>query len=202
MTGSAKQSRFKKRLDCFVAFAPRNDAATADATAPSRGTNAPESSDKPSGRRGRRECRVFFAPAASRAKVESTRVSHHRHAEHSGIPCAMVYGLLRDLPGDRALLPPSPPGCARHHRPVDVSVETSGPHDFAVRCHVVRLVDITASIASRSPTHRDDREAPLSSGTGRREGIEMICPTGRAKYFCGEGWTVESALIELEEFDF
>jgi hypothetical protein len=33
---------------------------------------------------------VFCAPAASRAKVESTRVSHHRFAETYGIPCAMV----------------------------------------------------------------------------------------------------------------
>ena len=33
------------------------------------------------------------APAASRTKVESTRVSHHRSAETHGIPCAMAYGL-------------------------------------------------------------------------------------------------------------
>ena len=30
---------------------------------------------------GHRECRVFVAPAASRTKVESTRVRHHRYAE-------------------------------------------------------------------------------------------------------------------------
>jgi len=30
----------------------------------------------------------------------------------------------------------------------------------------------------------------------------MICPTGRAKYFCAEDWTVDSALIELSKFDF
>jgi hypothetical protein len=30
----------------------------------------------------------------------------------------------------------------------------------------------------------------------------MICPTGRAKYFCAEGWTVESALIPLVKFVF
>jgi len=33
---------------------------------------------------------------------------------------------------------------------LNVSVETSGPHDFAVRRRVVRLFDITASIASRA----------------------------------------------------
>jgi hypothetical protein len=37
------------------------------------------------------------APAASRAKVESTRVSHHRFAEHSGIPCAMVLTAYSEL---------------------------------------------------------------------------------------------------------
>jgi hypothetical protein len=30
------------------------------------------------------------------------------HRKRPGIPCAMVYGLFRALPGDRALLPPSP----------------------------------------------------------------------------------------------
>jgi hypothetical protein len=29
----------------------------------------------------------------------------------------------------------------------------------------------------------------------------MICPTGRAKYFYADGWTVESALIGLTKFD-
>jgi hypothetical protein len=32
--------------------------------------------------------------------------------------------------------------------------------------------------------------------------IEMICPTGRAEYFCAKDWTVKSALIWLEKFDF
>jgi hypothetical protein len=30
----------------------------------------------------------------------------------------------------------------------------------------------------------------------------MICPTGRADYFCVEDWTVESALIGRVKFDF
>ena len=30
----------------------------------------------------------------------------------------------------------------------------------------------------------------------------MICPTGRAKYFCARDWTVDSALMGLEKFDF
>jgi len=39
--------------------------------------------------------------------VGSTRVSHHRFTGTPGISCAVVYGLLHALPGDRALLPPS-----------------------------------------------------------------------------------------------
>jgi hypothetical protein len=82
--------------------------------------------------RGRRECRAPGAPAAACAgvEVESTRVSQVT-PRTPGIPHAMVYGLLRALPGDRALLPPSPRAvsCAR----LDASVEASGPHDFAVR---------------------------------------------------------------------
>jgi hypothetical protein len=30
----------------------------------------------------------------------------------------------------------------------------------------------------------------------------MICPTGRAEYFCAGEWTVESALIGLVKFDY
>ena len=52
------------------------------------------------------------APAASRAKQKSTRDSHHRSAERSRTPCANGFnGLLRALPGDRALLSPSSARC-------------------------------------------------------------------------------------------
>jgi len=30
----------------------------------------------------------------------------------------------------------------------------------------------------------------------------MICPTGGAKYFCAQDWTVDSVLIALWKFDF
>src|ERR1700738_1631030 len=44
----------------------------------------------PSDNRGRRESRVPDAPAASCAKVDTTRVSHHRFTGTPGLPCAMV----------------------------------------------------------------------------------------------------------------
>jgi hypothetical protein len=42
------------------------------------------------------------------ANKKSRRQSTTGLAGSTGIPCAMVYGLYRDLLGDRAFLPPSP----------------------------------------------------------------------------------------------
>ena len=47
--------------------------------------------------------------------------------------------------------------------------------------------DAAASTAS-APRVRDDRDTPLC-GVGRREFVEMICPTGEAKYFWLAHWT-------------
>ena len=59
--------------------------------------------------RGRGECRVPNAPAASRAKwIKHTSVVTTGPPEQPAFPHAMVYGLLRALPGDQALLSPSP----------------------------------------------------------------------------------------------
>ncbi len=85
---------------------------------------------------GRREDRVRAAPAVSRAKAEKkTHTSIQVQRKQSGLPCAVVYGLLRALLGDRAF-------CHRHQREIsrrlDASVEASGPHDFAVRIGAVR----------------------------------------------------------------
>ena len=100
--------------------------------------------------------------ARSRAcSVESTRVSHHGHTEitrHS--PRNGFNGFLLALPGDRALLPPSPAKVL--FRELDASVGASGPHDFAVRVSAVRQ-RAAASTASR-PHVRDDRETPLRVG--------------------------------------
>ena len=68
-----------------------------------------------------------------------------------GIPCAMVYGLFRALPGDRAFLPPSPAKVA--FRELDASVGASGPHGFAVR---VRHVRPRAVSVHRIPPRVDD----------------------------------------------
>jgi len=58
-----------------------------------------------------------------------------------------------------------------------------------------------ASIASRAQHFVTIAKRPSLPGTGRRELIEMICPTGRAEYFYAEDWTLDSALIALEKLD-
>ena len=72
--------------------------------------------------------------------------NHRFNRTTAGFPCAMVYGLLRALPGDRALLPPSPARRGTRLCGFDASVGASGPHDFAVRVSHVRL-----ALLSRPP---------------------------------------------------
>ena len=90
----------------------------------------------PSKDRGRRECRV---PKRTRSLVcrdsDKAHEYHYRlHRSQSGIPRANGFnGLLRDLPGERAFLPPVTPEKRRLLKKLDASVAASGPHDFAVR---------------------------------------------------------------------
>ena len=110
---------------------------------------------------GRGECRVPSAPAASCAKrVVGMHTSIH--SEFTGIirhPHAMVYGLWRALPGDRAFLPPSPADQSTDLTPASGCQD----HTFlpsaerAVRQERIRVHRIPAGV-------RDDRETPLSSG--------------------------------------
>src|SRR4030081_1578201 len=87
------------------------------------------------------------APAASCA-FGSGR-THTSNNEYTGITrhsrTQWFYDLLRALPGDRALLPPSPadmlclsPVGPTQLRKLDASVGASGPHDFAVRNNIAR----------------------------------------------------------------
>src|SRR6266851_5549793 len=59
-------------------------------------------------RGGHRESRMHAAPAVSCAKcTRKTHTSIQVQRRQSGFPCAVVYGLLRALSGERAFLPPS-----------------------------------------------------------------------------------------------
>jgi hypothetical protein len=122
-------------------------------------------------------------------KVESTRVSHHRFAEHSGIPCAMVYGLLRDLPGDRALLPPSPRN-AKHCRELtpasrrqDHTTSPSATHALVSRaCRVHRTPHPTFVTTAKRPSY----------GRGAAGLVDLICPTAQGKRLRHVGTTGKS----------
>jgi hypothetical protein len=100
--------------------------------------------------------------------------------KRSGLSCANGFnGLLRALLGDRAFLPPSQAAMPKHRRPLDISVEMSGSHDFAVRLARVRLAQ-QAVHRIPQPNVRDDRETPLG-GPGTPEEVPVICPTSQAK---------------------
>jgi hypothetical protein len=77
-------------------------------------------------------------PIAACAEIVElrTRVSQVT-PESPGIPHAMVLRIIRDLPGDRAFLPPSPLRTASQE--LDASVGASGPRDFSVRVRRRRL---------------------------------------------------------------
>ena len=137
------------------------------------------------------------APAASCALVvvERTRVTTST-PESPGVPARNGFnGFLRALPGDRAVLPPSPtdmfclsPVGPTQLRELDASVGASGPHDFAVRCNISRPLAVDRSQAFRQPalqsrrmqnaaastaSHpnvRDDHDTPLFSG---RDGANL-----------------------------
>jgi hypothetical protein len=118
-------------------------------------------------------------------KMENTRVSHHRHAETSGIPCAMVLTVSSAL----SLVT----GLCCHHHPCDAarivtslnaSVGASGPHDFVVRSHVIRLLTCLrpshslprfVTIASR-PSCRTEQARYRSDFS--RQGSEIFCVSG------------------------
>src|SRR5713226_5337928 len=95
----------------------------------------------------------------------------------------------------------SAPGRATDLRELDTSIGVSEPHDFTVRSNIVRQHAADCSQAVRRPAlpPRVTPDAAASTaphpasvtiairpscGVGWREFVEMICPTGEAKYFC------------------
>ena len=122
----------------------------------SRSATRPKFCKKPSlppKHRGRRESRVSDAPAAARVVVVNTRVSHHEFTGNIRLsPRNGFNGLFRALPGDRALLPPSPlrslllknltpaSGCQDH---------TTSPSARVSFARTLSCTDTVASTASR-----------------------------------------------------
>ena len=118
--------------------------------------------------KGRGECRVPGAPAAPCA-TKTHRGRSHRYTGTPGIPARNGFnGFLRDLPGDRACLSPSPAEIcvsgpigptSQFHR---LERQRRGVRTTRLRRprHAPFVKGAFASTASRSNV-RDDRETPL-----------------------------------------
>jgi hypothetical protein len=81
---------------------------------------------------------------------------HTGQRRHSDFPCAMVYGLYRALPGDRAFLPPSPALPSANLTPASGCQD----HTTSPSASQARRQRAAASTAAR-PYVRDVRETPL-----------------------------------------
>jgi hypothetical protein len=97
----------------------------------------------------------------------------------TGLPCAMVLRLIRDLPGDQALLSPS-----AADRSADLT-PALGRQDHTISPYAI----CCSSDNTPRPSHpaayvRDDREAPLLWLRDARI-IVLICPTWQCPSPCG-----------------
>ena len=122
-----------------------------DAASRSRGAMRPSLAKifRPKEGVGNAGCPLHPRPRVHFVVVKRTRVTTST-PESPGIPARNGFnGFLRALPGDRALLPPSPadmfclsPVGPTQLRELDASVGASGPHDFAVRSNIVRQLAV------------------------------------------------------------
>ena len=152
--------------------------------------------------RGRRESRArLMHPQPRVRKIEGHEQVTTGSPDHSGLPCAIGFnGLFRALPGDRAFLSPSSVRCFGILTNL-ISASREQDHTTSPSAAVpLVLRHSEASIASR-PTFVTMANAPLIEA-GWRGLVEMICPTGKAKYFLAKDWTVDSALIGFRKFGF
>jgi hypothetical protein len=74
---------------------------------------------------------------------------------------------------------------------LDIGVEISGPHDFAVRGTRIRLLRPRVHRIFR-PTFSDDRETPLFTGRKTRQEVPVICPSSQGNVLRQIGTTGKS----------
>ena len=136
----------EERMDCFVAFAPRNDGEHSLAISPRVCArfivNFPPSEDqRAQGKPGAHRTR---GPRATKKHAAEPQVQ----ADHPAFPAQWFYGLYVISPGTGLF-------CPRHLRgncflrKLSASVGAPGPHDFAVRFKRARLASPSASTAAR-----------------------------------------------------
>jgi len=119
---------------------------------------------------------VHPQPRVRKWWLECTRVFTASSPDNARHPHAMVYGLYRALPGDRAFLPPSPADYSTGLTPA------SGCQDHTVlpSASAPFVKSASASTASR-PTFVTIASAPPTERDG--ETSTLICGFGKSEYF-------------------
>src|SRR6266702_1778547 len=118
---------------------------------------------------GKAGCSLHPQPRAQ--SVESTRVSHHRFAEQSSLPSAMVLTFS-------FVLPPSSADCSANLAPA------SGRQNHTTSSVRASNVRLTCYRVHRIPHPTFVTIAKRPSCECRtRESVALICPTAQAEYF-------------------
>jgi len=113
-------------------------------------------------------------PGASRTRSLACRMRKHTSIVTTGSAGASRHSPRNGFTGSFVLSPATWLCChrhrrdAKHHRQLDTCLGVSGPHDFAVHIGIARLATPIRP-SHPAPNTRDDREAPLLVGAGRRE---------------------------------
>ncbi len=118
-------------------------------------------------------------PGPSRRKDLRERENHRYGGDHTGLPCAVVYGLY-------ALSSVNHPVCHRRRRDAQASSptwrQTLGRQDHTISPSAKSAA--RQSAPSRPPhlrlTCRDDRDTSLCKRGGTPEEVRLICPTVQA----------------------
>ena len=122
--------------------------------------------------------------------VVNTRVSHHGCTGSPGIPARNGFnGFLRALPGDRALLSPSPTNYL--HR---LERQRRGVRTTRLRRPQAQRIRQSAACVHRIPPRvRDDRDTPLC-GVSSSSGTHRNCRFYSGAYVLGRRMNVPSGL--------
>src|SRR6267378_3204623 len=155
-------------MDCFASLAMTSKRAF---TPSPRNAPEPLMNLPPKEGVGNAGCPLHPRPRVHLVLVERTRVTTST-PESPDVPARNGFnGFLRALPGDRAVLPPSPadmfclsPVGPTRLRKLDASVGASGPHDFAVRCNISRPRAVDRSQVFR-PALRSPRAQNAAAST-------------------------------------
>ncbi len=137
-------------LDCFVAYAPRNDAGgytSASSRRDLRPSFASRLTLQETEGAGKAGCRPHpWSACSKKARGRTTGTSRtSRPSLHDGLR------LIRDLPGAPGCLATVASETRKRLRQLNTSVGVSGPRDFAVRARGFSSYSPRASTASRFP---------------------------------------------------